>query len=512
MNGRDEAPLDLFVVGGGINGAGIACDAVGRALKVGLCEADDFAAHTSSASTKLIHGGLRYLEHYEFRLVREALQEREVLLAKAPHLSFPLRFVLPHEPHLRPRWMLRIGLFLYDHLDWHMTLPKSIAVDLHSSKFGAGLKPSFKNGFVYSDAWVDDARLVIANVKSARSMGATIYARHRCVSARRTGDGKLWDIELAAPNGSTVKLQARGLVNATGPWVKRFLDEQTHIKTTKRVRLIKGSHIVVPRLYEGNHAFILQNADQRIIFIIPYEREFSVIGTTDIPMHDESEKPVCTQEEIDYLCEIAGHYMVKPVRPADVVWTYSGVRPLFDDGDDNPSAVTRDYHLELDGAVGTAPLLSVFGGKITTYRRLAEHALRDLRPHYPRMGDEWTAGRALVDGDLADAPTFEEAFDRFVASAAVVKPGLPKELLRVLARRHGSGLDDVLEGVKTVADLGRHFGGQLYETEVRYLMRDEWAFEANDVLWRRTKEGLHMTAAERETFGRWMAELRPNFT
>jgi glycerol-3-phosphate dehydrogenase len=512
MNGSDEAPLDLFVVGGGINGAGIACDAVGRALKVGLCEADDFASHTSSASTKLIHGGLRYLEHYEFRLVREALQEREVLLAKAPHLSFPLRFVLPHEPHLRPRWMLRIGLFLYDHLDWHMTLPKSIAVDLPRSKFGAGLKPSFKNGFVYSDAWVDDARLVVANLKSARQMGASIYARHRCVSARRTTDGKLWDIELAAPNGGIVKLQARGLVNATGPWVKRFLDEQTHIKTTKRVRLIKGSHIVVPRLYEGDHAFILQNADQRIIFIIPYEREFSVIGTTDIPMHNESEKPVCTQEEIDYLCEIAGHYMVKPVRPADVVWTYSGVRPLFDDGDDNPSAVTRDYHLELDGAVGTAPLLSVFGGKITTYRRLAEHALRDLRPHYPRMGDEWTAGRALADGDLADAPTFEEAFDGFVASAAVVKPGLPKELLRVLARRHGSGIDDVLEGVKTVADLGRHFGGHLYETEVHYLMRDEWAFEANDVLWRRTKEGLHMTAAEREAFARWMAEPRPNFT
>ena len=510
MNGRDEAPLDLFVVGGGINGAGIACDAVGRALKVGLCEADDFASHTSSASTKLIHGGLRYLEHYEFRLVREALQEREVLLAKAPHLSFPLRFVLPHEPHLRPRWMLRIGLFLYDHLDWHMTLPKSIAVDLAHSKFGAGLKPSFKNGFVYSDAWVDDARLVVTNLKSARRMGASIYARHRCVSARRTGDGKLWDIELSAPDGGTVSLQARGLVNATGPWVKRFLDEQTHIKTTKRVRLIKGSHIVVPRLYEGDHAFILQNADQRIIFIIPYEREFSVIGTTDIPMHDESEKPVCTQEEIDYLCEIAGHYMAKPVRPADVVWTYSGVRPLFDDGDDNPSAVTRDYHLELDGAVGTAPLLSVFGGKITTYRRLAEHALRDLRPHYPRMGGEWTAGRALVDGDLADAPTFEEAFDQFVASAAVVKPGLPKELVRVLARRHGSGLDDVLEGVKTVADLGQHFGGHLYETEVRYLMRDEWAFAADDVLWRRTKEGLHMTAAERDAFARWMAELRPN--
>ena len=515
---NDEgAPLDLFVVGGGINGAGIACDAVGRSLKVGLCEMNDFASATSSASTKLIHGGLRYLEQYEFRLVREALQEREVLLAKAPHLSRPLRFVLPHEPHLRPRWMLRLGLFLYDHLDWHMTLPKSIAVDLPQSKFGVGLKPSFKKGFVYSDAWVDDARLVISNVKSARQMGARIFARHRCVSARRSDDGKLWNIELSGPDAASVQLKARGLVNATGPWVKRFLDEQTHIKTTKRVRLIKGSHIIVPRLHEGDHAFILQNSDHRIVFIIPYERDFSCIGTTDIPV-EAGEKPVCTPEETAYLCEIASHYMVKQVTPADVVWTYSGVRPLFDDGDDNPSAVTRDYHLEVDGtprtssASGVAPLLSVFGGKITTYRRLAEHALKDLAPYYPNMGLPWTATRAVADGELADAPTFEEAFDTYVASAASVKPGLPKALVRVLCRRHGSGLDELLEDVKTVADLGRHFGGCLYETEVRYLMRDEWAVEPEDVLWRRTKEGLHMTEAERAAFARWMAELRPNFT
>jgi glycerol-3-phosphate dehydrogenase len=518
MGGNEGgAPLDLFVVGGGINGAGIACDAVGRALKVGLCEMNDFASATSSASTKLIHGGLRYLEQYEFRLVREALQEREVLLAKAPHLSRPLRFVLPHEPHLRPRWMLRIGLFLYDHLDWHQTLPKSISVDLPHSMFGVGLKPSFEHGFVYSDAWVDDARLVIANVKSAREMGARIFARHRCVAARRSENGRLWEIELSGPDGVRVQLRARGLVNATGPWVKRFLDEQTHIKTPKRVRLIKGSHIIVPRLHEGEHAFILQNRDKRIVFIIPYERAFSCIGTTDIPV-EPGEPPVCTPDETAYLCEIASHYMVKSVTPADVVWTYSGVRPLFDDGDDNPSAVTRDYHLELDGAPhgpngGTlAPLLSVFGGKITTYRRLAEHALKDLAPYYPHMGSPWTAARALADGELADADTFEEAFDTFVAGAAIVKPGLPKELLRVLAHRHGSGLDELLDGVTSVADLGRHFGGYLYETEVRYLVRDEWAVEAEDVLWRRTKEGLHMTADERAAFAHWMAELRPNFT
>ena len=510
MNGMDEAPLDLFVVGGGINGAGIACDAVGRALKVGLCEMNDFAGATSSASTKLIHGGLRYLEHYEFRLVREALQEREILLAKAPHLSHPLRFVLPHEPHLRPRWMLRLGLFLYDHLDWHMTLPKSQAVDLQHSKFGTGLKPTFKDGFVYSDAWVDDARLVIANLKSARQMGARIFARHRCVSARRSDDGKLWNIELAGPRGTSVRLQARGLVNATGPWVKQFLDEQTPVRTSKRVRLIKGSHVVVPRLHDGDHAFILQNRDNRIVFVIPYERSFSVIGTTDIPV-ESGEKPVCTPEETAYLCEIASHYMARPVSPADVVWTYSGVRPLFDDGDDDPSAVTRDYHLEVDGGPA-APLLSVFGGKITTYRRLAEHALRDLAVYYPHMGAPWTDGRALADGEMADAPTFEEAFERFVEGAISVNRGLPKELVRVLAHRHGSGLHDLLESVRTVADLGRHFGGYLYEAEALHFMREEWAVESDDVLWRRTKEGLHMSEAERAAFSAWMAEMRPNFT
>ena len=509
MNVSESRPLDLFVVGGGINGAGIACDAAGRNLSVGLCEMNDFASATSSASTKLIHGGLRYLEHYEFRLVREALMEREVLLAKAPHISWPLRFVLPHEPHLRPRWMLRIGLFLYDHLDWRMTLPKSISVDLTTSKFGVGLRPGFKHGFVYSDAWVDDARMVISNLKSARNMGAKIFARHRCISARRTADGRLWDITMAAPDSATLHLQARGLVNAAGPWVKHFLDEQTEVRTPKRVRLIKGSHIIVPRLHAGDHAFILQNKDNRIVFVIPYERDYSLIGTTDIAV-ESSEKPVCTPEEIAYLCEIAGHYMAKPVTPADVVWTYSGVRPLFDDGDDNPSAVTRDYHLEVDAPNDAAPILSVFGGKITTYRRLAEHALEDLRKFYPRMGGPWTAHKAVADGELADAATFEEAFDRFANGAAANKPGLPKALVRILARRHGTGIDDLLEDVKVEADLGRHFGGNLYEVEVRHLIRDEWAVEAEDVLWRRTKEGIRLSAAQRAEFAQWMQALRPN--
>jgi len=509
MNGEVSRPLDLFVVGGGINGAGIACDAAGRTLKVGLCEMNDFASATSSKATKLIHGGLRYLEHYEFRLVREALMEREVLLAKAPHISWPLRFVLPHEPHLRPRWMLRLGLFLYDHLDWHMTLPKSQSVDLPQSKFGRGLKKSFKKGFVYSDGWVDDARMVISNLKSARDMGAEIYPRHRCVSARRSADGKLWEIELEGPGGVKKSLRARGLVNAAGPWVKHFLDEQTHVKTPKTVRLIKGSHIIVPKLHDGDHAFILQHSDGRIAFVIPYEREFSLIGTTDIPV-ESSENPQCTPEEVAYLCELVNHYLEKPVTPADVVWTYSGVRPLFDDGDDNPSAVTRDYHLEVDAPNDAAPILSVFGGKITTYRRLAEHALEDLRKFYPRMGGPWTAHKAVADGELADAATFEEAFDRFANGAAANKPGLPKALVRILARRHGTGIDDLLEDVKVEADLGRHFGGNLYEVEVRHLIRDEWAVEAEDVLWRRTKEGIRLSAAQRAEFAQWMQALRPN--
>jgi glycerol-3-phosphate dehydrogenase len=388
-------------------------------------------------------------------------------------------------------------------------LPKSKSVDLHTSKWGAGLKPSFERGFVYSDAWVDDARLVIANVKSARDMGATIYARHRCTSARRSADGKLWEIELAAPDGTTVKLRARGLVNACGPWVKHFIDEQTQVKTPKRVRLIKGSHIVVPRLHEGDHAFILQNKDNRIVFVIPYERDFSLIGTTDIPVQ-AGENPVCTPEEVAYLCELASHYMAKPVRPGDVVWTYSGVRPLFDDGDDDPSAVTRDYHLEVDAPDGAAPLLSVFGGKITTYRRLAEHALEDLRKFYPGMAGPWTAHKPLADGEFASARTFEEAFDDFAAGACSLKPQLPPDLVRVLARRHGTGLEDLLEGIRSVADLGRHFGGHLYEHEARYLMREEWAAEPDDVMWRRTKEGLHMTADQRGRFARWMQGLRPN--
>ncbi|TXL70498.1 glycerol-3-phosphate dehydrogenase [Vineibacter terrae] len=501
------AVLDLFVVGGGVNGAGIACDANGRGLKVGLCEMNDFASATSSASSKLIHGGLRYLEHYEFRLVREALKERELLLAKMPHLSWPLRFVLPHEPHLRPRWMLRVGLFIYDHLDRRMRLPKTESVRLQRSPYGAGLKPDFGFGFVYSDGWVDDARLVIGNLKSAANRGARIFARHKCVAARRieAAGRRLWQVTLEeAATGRRLDVQARGLVNATGPWVRQWFDDVGHVATRKRVRLVKGSHIVVPKLHDGDHAFILQNDDKRIVFVIPYEREFSLIGTTDIELDTYAPGPVAiTPEEVTYLCTLSNHYMQKQITPADVVWSYAGVRPLFDDGTDDPSAVTRDYVLEIDAADGQAPLLSVFGGKITTYRKLAEHAMDDLGKYYPSMGGRWTDQEPLPDGEMPHAD-----FDGFARGLIGVHPGLPQTYLWRLARRHGAGCDDLLGTARTPADLGRHFGGDLYEIEVDHLIRHEWAREPDDVLWRRTKEGLHMTQAQRQAFADWMTAQR----
>ncbi len=503
--GGDSDVLDLFVVGGGINGAGIACDATGRGLKVGLCEQDDFARHTSSASSKLIHGGLRYLEHYEFRLVREALKEREVLLAKMAHIAWPMRFVLPHEPHLRPRWMLRLGLFLYDHLDWHMRLPKTESVDLRTSPYGAGLKPDFARGFAYSDGWVDDARLVILNLRSAHNRGARVFARHRCVSARREdspGGGRFWRIEIEDVAGDRrVEVRARGLVNAAGPWVKDWLDGVARVATRKRVRLIKGSHIVVPKLHDGDHAFMLQNSDQRIVFVIPYQRDFSLIGTTDIALPDGHAPGAVTIDpaEVTYLCDLANHYMARKIGPSDVLWSYAGVRPLFDDGSNDPSAVTRDYVLEIDGAHDEAPLLSVFGGKITTYRKLAEHALEDLRGWYPTMGGAWTACEPLPDGDMPHAD-----FDAFVEGLYQAFRGLPEVYLHRLARRHGTGTADVLGDAKELADLGRHFGGDLHEREVEHLIAREWARDADDVLWRRTKEGLHMTAVQRDAFADWM--------
>ena len=485
---------DLLVVGGGINGAGIARDAAGRGLSVVLVEKDDLASHTSSWSTKLIHGGLRYLEHYEFRLVGEALAEREVLLRAAPHIIEPLLFVLPHEPHLRPAWMIRAGLFLYDRLGGRMTLPKSFSVDLDGTGYGAGLKPRFHKGFVYADARVDDARLVVVNAIDARERGADIRVRTRLAAAHR--DDGLWRATLIGPDGTTSEVAARALVNAAGPWVRDVLTELADVPVEAQVRHVKGSHIVVPRVHPQPHAYILQNADNRIVFVIPYQERYSLIGTTDVPV-ERYEHPVISEEETYYLLTLANTYLERPLASGDIVWTYSGVRPLYDDGTSDPSAVTRDYVLKLDASHngmkdGRAPVLSVFGGKITTYRKLAEAALADLAPFFPAMKPAWTHAAPLPGGDL---PNGDRA--AWLGELAKRYPALPLELLRALAHRHGTRAVTVLGDAKTKADLGEDFGAGLTEREIAHLRSGEWAATTEDVLWRRTKCGLPMTRAER---------------
>jgi D-erythritol 1-phosphate dehydrogenase len=495
-----DAPLyDLAVIGGGINGTGIARDAAGRGLSVLLAEKDDLAAQTSSASTKLIHGGLRYLEYYEFRLVAEALAEREVLLRAAPHLIAPLQFVLPHEPHLRPAWVIRAGLFLYDHLGGRRTLASSFGVDLRASKWGAGLKAKFGRGFVYSDARVDDARLVVANALAAKELGAQIRTRTRLTAARR--ENGLWRASLADSGGSPSEVRARALVNATGPWVKHVQDRVCASRGRESVRHVKGSHIVVPRVHNEDHAYILQNSDQRIVFVIPYQDEFSLIGTTDVPV-DDYEHPAISSEEIDYLCRIANAYLARPIGAGDVVWSYAGVRPLYDDGSANPSAITRDYVLKLDtGDGGAAPLLSIFGGKITTYRRLAEAALAELKPFFPQMKRDWTRDELLPGGDMPRGDLL--AYERELAGRY---PGFPAAYRAALVRRHGTRATRVLGSATTLADLGTHFGDTLYAAEVDYLGAVEWARSADDILWRRTKCGLRVTPAHCEALAAYLHE------
>jgi glycerol-3-phosphate dehydrogenase len=499
MPAPDASPYDLAIVGGGINGAGIARDAAGRGLKVLLVEKDDLAAHTSSSSTKLIHGGLRYLEYYEFRLVAEALAEREVLLRAAPHIIAPLQFVLPHEPHLRPAWMIRAGLLLYDHIGGRKTLPSSFGVDLHASKWGAGLKDKFRKGFVYSDARVDDARLVVLNAIGAKELGADIRTRTRLVGARR--ESGLWRVALADAAGAISEVRARGLVNASGPWVKQVEDEVSTRPASAGVRHVKGSHIVVPRVHREDHAYILQNADNRIVFVIPYQDEFSLIGTTDIAV-EEFATAAITRDEVEYLCGIVNAYLARPIGAGDVVWSYSGVRPLYDDGSADPSAVTRDYVLKVDASEGgSAPVLSIFGGKITTYRRLAEAALSELKPFFPEMKGEWTRGEPLPGGDMPRGGLV--AYERELAARY---PLLPAHLMSALIRRHGTRAPRILGEAKTVEELGRFFGDTLYAAEVDYLVAQEWARGAEDVLWRRTKCGLHLGAPQRDSVAAYLRE------
>ncbi|WP_329742553.1 glycerol-3-phosphate dehydrogenase [Dyella sp. A6] len=487
--------FDLLVVGGGINGTGIARDAAGRGLKVCLCEQDDLAAHTSSASTKLIHGGLRYLEQFEFALVGKALAEREVLLRLAPHITSPLRFVLPLESHLRPAWMIRLGLFLYDHLGRRHSLPGSRRVNLRRHPAGPPLRDTFHTGFTYSDAWVQDARLVVLNAMDACERGATVLARTRCVAAQRGSD--VWDVRLEARGGTTSTVQARALINATGPWAVRFLDDVAQVGHDHALRLVKGSHIVVPRLFGHDHAYIFQQPDRRIVFAIPYEHDFTLIGTTDVDYHDEPVAPHIDDAETHYLCTAANRYFRRAISPADVIWSYSGVRPLLDDEQRSAADVSRDYLLELDSR--GAPLLNVFGGKLTTYRRLAEEALDRLAVHWPETGPAWTAhGSPLPGGERTDI----DALQREVQARA---PWLPAALAQRLVRSYGTRCVQIIGQAQALSDLGEHFGADLYRAEVDYLRDHEWAGDAADILWRRSKLGLRVNDAQAQRLASYLA-------
>lgn len=481
-------PYDLLVIGGGINGVGIARDAAGRGIKTLLAERGDFGGATSSASSKLIHGGLRYLEHGEFRLVRESLAEREAMLRIAPHLIRPLEFVLPHARELRPRWMVHAGLLLYDALAGRSSLPRSRAVQLAGNPYGAALKPTYTHGFVYSDAWVDDARLVILNARSAADKGATMLPYTACTGGHRSGE--LWHVQLCDTSGNSERtVAARVIVNAAGPWIRDVLAHVLRVDAPGELRLVRGSHIVVPRLHRGAHAYILQNIDKRVVFLIPYERDYTAIGTTDVPIASMDEAPVISSDEIDYLCAAANRYVARPVTRADVRATWSGVRPLYDDGAADPAAITRDYHFALDDR--GPPLLSIYGGKLTTYRKLAEHALAKLARWLPR-GSPWTAGEPLPGGEFGGA-SFAQMLTRYCERY----PQLPSDRLEALLHRHGTTAAQILGDAVTLRDLGEDYGGGLYERELDHLIRNEWARTAADVLFRRTKAGLHMSEAQR---------------
>jgi glycerol-3-phosphate dehydrogenase len=491
--------VDLVVIGGGVNGTGIARDAAGRGLQVLLCEQHDLASHTSSASTKLIHGGLRYLEDYHFALVRKALLEREVLLASAPHIMRPLRFVLPHEAHLRPAWMIRTGLFLYDHLARRRLLPGSEAIDLRSHPAGRPLASRYRRGFVYSDGWVDDARLVVLNALDAAERGAQIFTRTRCTGLERHGTA--WRVELTQQDGSSRAVEARAVVNATGPWVDRFLETETPVRSAHQVRLVKGSHIIVPKLFEHDYAYIFQASDRRIVFAIPYERDFTLIGTTDLEYRGDPAQVHIVAREIDYLCSLASHYFSQTVRPSEVCATYSGVRPLLQDESVDASHVTRDYALELDR--GAAPLLTVFGGKITTYRKLSEDAVDHLAPLLGNRAPRWTHAATLPGGDLPNGD-----LAGFLAEVRRRYSQLPAELLERYAHAYGTRIERVIGPASSVADLGEQVLPGLYEREIDYLVREEWATAAEDILWRRSKLGLHLPANAAGQLTAWLARRK----
>ncbi|BAB48247.1 glycerol-3-phosphate dehydrogenase [Mesorhizobium japonicum] len=478
---------DIFVIGGGINGCGIARDAVGRGFSVFLAEMNDLASGTSSGSTKLIHGGLRYLEFYEFRLVREALMEREVLWKNAPHIIWPMRFVLPYAKGLRPAWLIRLGLFLYDHIGGRKLLPATRTLDMASDPAGKPLKPLFKKAFEYSDGWVNDARLVALNARDAADRGATIRTRTKVVGARR--ENGLWTIKIEnLQNGETEEIKARLLVNAAGPWVDHVLSGVVGLNDVHNVRLVQGSHIVIAKKFDDPRAYFFQNKDGRIIFAIPYEDEFTLIGTTDRDYPGDPHDVKISDTEIDYLCAAASEYFAQPVKRSDIVWTYSAVRPLYDDGASKAQEATRDYVLKADGGEGTAPIVNAFGGKITTYRRLSESMLEKIEGFLGKRGKPWTSDAPLPGGDFPAT-----GFDAQVAKLKTAYPFLDARLARRLTRLYGTRAQRLLGLAKSNAELGRNFGGDLYEAEVRYLVENEWALTAEDVLWRRTKRGLHLS-------------------
>jgi glycerol-3-phosphate dehydrogenase len=502
-----DTTFDIAIIGGGINGCGIARDAAGRGLKVYLCEQGDLASGTSSAATKLIHGGLRYLEHYEFRLVREALMERETIWGIAPHIVWPLRFVLPHHKGLRPAWLLRLGLFLYDHLGGRKLLPATRTIDLSTDVTGSPLKPGlYKRGFEYSDCWVEDARLVALNARDAVDHGAVVKTRTRAVKAER--GAAHWTLTTEhSRTGASETIRARILINAAGPWVGNVLARTIGINAPAQARLVQGSHIVVNRLYDHDRCYIFQNADNRIIFAIPYETDFTLIGTTDRDYDGDPAQVAATPEEIRYLLDAANEYFSRQLVESDIVWTYSGVRPLYDDGSSDAQQATRDYVLELSED-GGAPLLSIFGGKITTYRRLAMHALEKLATHLPkaalgRTKATWTGRVPLPGGDFP-----KTSFGLLLNEIVKERPWLPPVLARRLVRAYGTRARRILGSATSMTDLGRDFGAGLTEAEVRYLMAHEWAEEAADIVWRRSKLGLRLTRDDIDELDRFMASVR----
>ena len=491
--------IDLFIIGGGINGAGMARDAAGRGLSVVLCEKADLAEGTSSRSGKLVHGGLRYLEYYEFRLVREALIEREVLMNSAPHIIWPLRFVLPHSPQDRPAWLVRLGLFLYDHLGGRKRLPGTRTLDLRRDPEGAAIQDKYKRGFEYSDCWVDDARLVVLNARDAAEHGATVLTRSPCTAARREGD--CWRVETTdSLTGETREFRARALVNTAGPWVTDVITRVANAHSSRNVRLVKGSHIIVPKFWEGANAYLVQNHDKRVIFINPYEGDNALIGTTDIPWEGRAEDVVADEEEIEYLIAAVNRYFKQQLRREDVLETFSGVRALFDDGQGNPSAVTRDYVFDLDESDG-APLLNVFGGKITTFRELAERGMNQMRRYFPAMGNDWTEQSPLPGGDMPGAD-----YEGFLQSVKAQYPWMPRGVRQHYGRLYGSRITAIVAHADSLEALGYHFGADFYEAEARYLIDNEWARTPEDILWRRTKHGLHLNEAERQAFGDWFRD------